>query len=112
MIEIDLAVDEAGLLRSCKVRGHAGAGPRGGDIVCAAVSVLTRTALRTLSGREGITIRGSAPDRGFISIETDYTAEGRAFLSAAGAFFMEGLASVSEEYPDYCKMNVYTERRM
>jgi uncharacterized protein YsxB (DUF464 family) len=111
MIEIDAVFDEAGLLRSCKVRGHAKAGPKGGDIVCAAVTVLTRTALRVLSGREGITLRGNAPRRGVMSIETDYTAEGRAFLSAAGTFLMTGLASVSEEYPDYCRMNVYTERR-
>ncbi|MDR3166312.1 MAG: ribosomal-processing cysteine protease Prp [Treponema sp.] len=111
MIEIKAAFDEAGLLKSCTVRGHAQAGPKGGDIVCAAVSVLTRTAVRTLSGREGITIRGSAPGRGFVSIETDCTPEGRAFLAAAGAFLREGLASVAEEYPDYCKMNVYTERR-
>jgi uncharacterized protein YsxB (DUF464 family) len=111
MIEIEAVLDEVGLLRSCKVRGHAEAGPKGGDIVCAAVSVLTRTALRTLSGRKGITIRGSAPARGLIGMETDYTPEGQAFLAAAGAFLMEGLASVSEEYPDYCKMNVYTERR-
>jgi uncharacterized protein YsxB (DUF464 family) len=111
MIEIEAVFDEAGLLRSCKVKGHAGVGLRGGDIVCAAVSVLTRTALRTLSGREGVTIRGSAPARGVISIETDYTPEGQAFLSAAGAFLTEGLVSVSEEYPDHCKMNIYTERR-
>ncbi|MDR2103379.1 MAG: ribosomal-processing cysteine protease Prp [Treponema sp.] len=111
MIEIEAVFDEAGLLRSCKVQGHAQAGPKGGDIVCAAVTVLTRTALRVLSGREGITIRGNAPKRGMIGMEMDYTAEGRAFLSAAGAFLMAGLASVSEEYPDYCKINVYTERR-
>ncbi|MDR2104055.1 MAG: ribosomal-processing cysteine protease Prp [Treponema sp.] len=111
MIHIDMALDEAGLLMSCRVRGHAGAGPRGGDIVCAAVSVLLRTALRTLSGREGILVRGGAPERGALWLETGYTRKGRDFLSAAGAFLMEGLKSVSEEYPDYCTLHIYTERR-
>jgi uncharacterized protein YsxB (DUF464 family) len=110
MIEIDAVLDEAGLLRSCKVTGHAGAGKRGSDIVCAAVSVLMRTALRTLSGREGITVRGGAPERGVFWLETDYVAAGRAFLGAAGDFLIEGLQSVSRDYPDYCKSKVTIQR--
>jgi uncharacterized protein YsxB (DUF464 family) len=106
MIRIEAAVDKAGLLRSCRVHGHAGAGPRGGDIVCAAVSVLARTALGVLSQREGITVRGEAPERGIISMEIDYAGKGKEFLSGAGAFLLEGLQSVAGEYPDYCVMNV------
>jgi uncharacterized protein YsxB (DUF464 family) len=106
MIRIEAAVDGAGLLRSCRVHGHAGAGPRGGDIVCAAVSVLTRTALGVLSRREGITVRGEAPERGSISMEIDYAGNGKEFLSGVGAFLLEGLQSVAGEYPDYCVMNV------
>ncbi|MDR3333527.1 MAG: ribosomal-processing cysteine protease Prp [Treponema sp.] len=106
MIAIDVAVDEAGLLRSCAVTGHAKAGPKGGDIVCAAVSVLIRTALKTLSGREGIMVRGDAPERGVFWMEMDYTQEGRDFLFAVGAFLTEGLESVSVEYPDYCTIHI------
>ncbi|MDR3122416.1 MAG: ribosomal-processing cysteine protease Prp [Treponema sp.] len=106
MIRIEAAVDEAGLLRSCRVQGHAGAGPRGGDIVCAAVSVLARTALGVLSRREGIMVRGEAPERGVISMEIDYAGNGKEFLSGAGAFLLEGLQSVAGEYPDYCVMSV------
>ena len=109
MITIGAALDEAGLLRSCRVCGHAGAGPAGGDIVCAAVSVLTRTALMVLSQREGITVRGEAPERGLVELEIEYTGQGREFLSAAGAFLLEGLKSVAGEYPDYCTMHVTEE---
>jgi uncharacterized protein YsxB (DUF464 family) len=111
MIEIDAAFDEAGLLSSCTVRGHAGQGPKGGDIVCAAVSVLTRTALRVLSTQEGVSLRGGAPGRGVFRIETNAAGEGRAFLFAAGTFLVEGLRSVSDEYPEYCTMNIRRERR-
>ena len=106
MIEIEAVLDGDGALRSCRASGHAGAGPTGTDIVCAAVSVLMRTAVRALSGREGITIRCEAPEPGFLFLEADYTAEGREFLSAAGVFLTEGLASVAEEYPQYCKLTI------
>jgi uncharacterized protein YsxB (DUF464 family) len=109
MIRIDAALDEAGLLKSCRVCGHAGAGLKGGDIVCAAVSVLTRTALTVLSRGEGITVRGEAPERGIVEMEIEYTGEGEGFLSAAGAFLLEGLKSVAGEYPEYCTMNVTEE---
>jgi uncharacterized protein YsxB (DUF464 family) len=65
-----------------------------------------RTAVRALSGRKGITIRCDAPEPGFLSVEADYTAEGKDFLFAAGVFLCEGLASVAEEYPQYCKLSI------
>jgi len=109
MIQAELVLDGAGLLRSCRVSGHAGAGKRGNDIVCAAVSVLARTIVRVLSNRKDINIRGSIPDMGNFFLETEYAPEGREFLAAAGSFFIEGMLSVSEEFPDYCKLTI--ERR-
>ena len=101
-----MVLDEAGLLKSCRVSGHAGAGKRGEDIVCAAVSVLTRTVIRVLSGRKDVTIRGSIPEQGNFWMEAEYRPEGREFLAGAGAFLMEGLLSVSAEFPDYCKVTI------
>jgi len=109
MIQAELVLDKAGLLKSCRVLGHAGAGKRGEDIVCAAVSVLTRTIIRVLSDRKDITIRGSIPGEGNFYLEAEYAPDGREFLAGAGAFLIEGLLSVSEEFPDYCKVTI--ERR-
>jgi uncharacterized protein YsxB (DUF464 family) len=106
LIEIEAVLDENDVLRSCKAVGHARAGRTGSDIVCAAVSVLMRTAVRALSGREGITVRCEAPEPGFLLLEADYTAEGRELLSAAGVFLTEGLASVAEEYPQCCRLTI------
>jgi uncharacterized protein YsxB (DUF464 family) len=107
MIRIKVVLDKAGLLRSCRVHGHAGATPKGDDLVCLAVSVLARTALRVLSRREGITVRGKAPERGIIEMDIDdYAGEGKEFLSAAGSFLLEGLRSVAGEYPEYCVMDI------
>ena len=101
-----MILDKAGLLRSCRVSGHAGAGKHGSDIVCAAVSVLARTTIRVLSEREGIKIRGDIPGPGNFYMETEYNPEGREFLAATGAFLIEGMLSVSAEFPDNCKVNI------
>jgi uncharacterized protein YsxB (DUF464 family) len=111
LIEIEAILDEGGVLRSCKASGHANAGRKGTDIVCAAVSVLMRTAFRVLSGRKGITVRCDAPEEGFLFLEADYLAEGREFLYATGVFLTEGLASVAEEYPQYCNFELKQTRR-
>jgi uncharacterized protein YsxB (DUF464 family) len=106
VVRVHVTLDGAGLLRSCRVEGHAGWGRRGGDPACAAVSVLTRSALRTLSGREGVDLRGAAPERGLLWMEVDYNAEARDFLAAVGTFLVEGLRSVSETYPGSCGITI------
>jgi uncharacterized protein YsxB (DUF464 family) len=112
MINISVVLDESGLLKSCDIRGHGEAGKRGSDIVCAAVSVLARTALSTLSGREGIAVKSEATRRGELTLETEaFTKAGWDFLAGAGAFLVEGLASVAGEYPKNCSMTVTKERR-
>ena len=103
MIEINAVLDEAGLLRSCTVTGHAI------HTVCGAVSILMKTALRVLFKREGIQTRGGASKPGVFWMNVDYTAEGRDFLFAAGTFLMEGLLSISQDYPDCCVITI--ERR-
>ncbi|MDR2417646.1 MAG: ribosomal-processing cysteine protease Prp [Treponema sp.] len=106
MIMIDVVLDSAEILTSCRVSGHAHAGLKGGDVVCAAVSILTRTALQILSLAEGIVVRGGPFERGVFLMEIEYTAAGKDTLFVAGAFLIEGLHSVSEEYPDYCTMTI------
>jgi len=106
LIDIETVLDKDGVLSSCKAAGHSGAGRTGNDIVCAAVSVLMRTVVRTLSGREGITIRCDAPEPGFLNLETGYSAEGKQFLFAVGEFLVNGLESVAEEFPENCKLTI------
>jgi hypothetical protein len=109
MIEIEAKLDTDGILKYCKAVGHAGAGKAGTDIVCAAVSVLLRTAFAALSSRNGITINSEAPEKGQFWLEVDYEAEGKDFLYAAGEFLIIGLHSIEQEYPKNCKLVVRTE---
>ena len=112
MITIAVVLEESGLLKSCNIQGHAGAGKRGTDIVCAAVSVLARTALAVLGEKDGIIVRGSAPRRGELSLEAEaLSAEGKDFLDTAGTFLIKGLSSVAQEYPQYCSLTITKLRR-
>jgi uncharacterized protein YsxB (DUF464 family) len=111
VIKIDAVIEDDGTLRACKASGHAGAGKTGSDIVCAAVSVLMRTALSVLSGRKGIVVRGGAPEKGELWLEADYDAEGKEFLFTSGVFLIEGLRSVAQEYPKNCELNISILRR-
>jgi len=114
MIEIEACLDSDGVIKTCRASGHAGAGKAGADIVCAAVSVLMRTALSVLAGREGIVVKGGAPEKGQLWLEAEYNAlssgvsraEGKAFLFAAGEFLVNGLSSVAQEYPKNCKFTI------
>ena len=109
MILAELILDNMDQLRFCRIEGHSGAGTRGNDIVCAAVSVLARTIVNILSDREDISVRVDAPERGNFLMEVDYKPAGRDFLTGAGCFLIEGLLSVQAEYPGHCKVSI--ERR-
>jgi uncharacterized protein YsxB (DUF464 family) len=106
MIQIELAVDDRGIIRLCEARGHAGAGRQGADIVCAAVSVLVRSFLRATEGRRGIIVEADVHTEGFTRFRAVWTDEGRDFLFAAGEFLIEGLRSVAEEFPRHCSIRI------
>jgi hypothetical protein len=108
MIVADIVLDGAGLIKSCRIEGHALAGVKGGDIVCAAVSVLARTALRTLSESDGVAVSGFAPTRGAFGFDVEETPVRTDFTAGVTAFLLEGLRSIACDYPDYCIVRVRT----
>jgi len=108
MIVADVVLDKAGVIKSCRIEGHAGAGPKGDDIVCAAVSVLARTALRTLSRVEGVSVSGFAPERGAFGFDIRAMSAETDFAAGVTEFLLEGLRSVAQEYPEYCIVRVRT----
>ncbi|MCX7655866.1 MAG: ribosomal-processing cysteine protease Prp [Treponemataceae bacterium] len=113
MVSVTVVLDSAGLLRHCQVKGHAGSGQLGKDVVCAAVSVLSRTALRVLVDRAGLFVQGDAPERGDLWFSVELREQGdRPFLEALTTFLLEGFRSVSQEYPAYCIVHIQTEGRL
>ncbi|MDR0525271.1 MAG: ribosomal-processing cysteine protease Prp [Spirochaetaceae bacterium] len=106
MIKITAEVDNEGILKTCGIAGHAEGGPKGKDPVCGAVSALAGTALRVLAKETGVFLRADVSTRGQLKLETEYAPEGKAFLFAVGAFLLEGLQFVSEEYPNHCTIHI------
>jgi len=54
MVRIGIERDSGGLVRGFSIRGHADAATHGTDIVCAAISALSQTAILGLERRLGI----------------------------------------------------------
>ena len=106
MVRLEAALDRAGIVVGYRAAGHAGSGIKGADIVCAAVSALSRAFLQALRGREGMKVHADAPERGQCSVELGYDGDNKPFLEGAGAVLLEGLLSVAEEYPEFCKLTI------
>lgn len=86
--------------------GHAGFNKKGGDIVCAAVSVLCFTLLECVkdeqsSGRAKI-IRSAVSDGSF-TLEAEPYDFARERFNAIFETVLSGLWLIAEQYPDYVK---------
>ncbi|GMO51817.1 MAG: hypothetical protein Ta2G_09480 [Termitinemataceae bacterium] len=106
MINAQILLDSEGILKSCTISGHAGLALAGRDVVCAAVSVLARTAAAVFQSKNGISVKIAAPKRGEFALDVHRGDEDRGFVEAAGGFLIEGLKSIAAEYPDHCMVTI------
>ena len=91
-----------GELHSCIIRGHAGFAPKGKDIVCAAVSILARTALDVLHEHGGLELKTDSAERGELSFTVEKKQDGCSdILSYTADFLQKGFDSLQKEYPAY-----------
>ena len=112
MTSIHLVCRPNGALKSCRAEGHSGYGKKGTDIVCAAISVLVRTALQTISKLKGVCVECSLPERGIVDFcvkQTEFSEKIDAELEFAGKFLEEGFSSLAEEYPENVILYKQTE---
>ncbi len=105
MIEITLAKDDGERRLSLTVKGHAGCGEKGRDIVCAAVSILTYTLAKNVdTARE----RGERLDASIRLAEGDAhvlctAGDSDAYRALLRVFRVieEGYALLAESYPHH-----------
>jgi uncharacterized protein len=101
MVTVRIWLDEGGCLRRVSATGHSLAGPVGGDVPCAAVSVLVRTVARLVAMETRIASSGSSGGRGDLDFEVkDCPGNLREWLRGATDFLIRGVTDVSGEFPD------------
>lgn len=107
MIEVRACLGADGVLRRVDSSGHAGTGSAGRDLVCAAVSVLLRTAYEVLAQVPGTRVEGSAPEPGSLWFSLrDYPPGDADRLRGIGDFLLTGLSGLEREYPGALKLTM------
>ncbi len=99
MIRAIAVLDAGARLQSFKATGHAAAGDRGYDIVCAAFSALARTAYRALSGLPGIELSGEASKPGTLGFEVIKPAANADRAAGIADFLVVGIGDLAREHP-------------
>jgi uncharacterized protein len=100
VIAAKLVLDADGRIALFEAEGHSKKGPIGGDIVCAAFSVLSRSAYEALAGLPGIEMEGLAPSRGRLRFAVKSIAPESGERAAGIAdFLLAGISGLEREYP-------------
>jgi len=92
------------IVKSVSANGHAGDDPVGANIVCAAATVLLRTAYRTIVLKSDAEAVISAPGKGELYFRIiKYHDNETDWLRAITDYLVTGLKDLESEYPDSVK---------
>ena len=96
----------------CRIEGHSGWGKAGGDIICAAVSILGCTCVNALESVCGIIAEVTENDEGILSFRLPEitTAENERAQILMGAL-KQGLTDLAEEYPQNVRVCMKERRK-
>ena len=109
MIRVQLVFRKDGTLREMTVTGHSNLTEAGNDPVCAAVSVLVRTAVRTMETHDGLSIRYKAPEPGIVDVEIAAVPASEAeWLKGVSDMVFRGFRDLERDAPEH--INVEEER--
>ena len=100
MIRATANLDAGGCLLRFRASGHAEAGNQGYALVCAAFSILARTAYRAFEALPGVEVRGSSPEPGSLSFELLKPGTNTERAVGIGDFLITGLGDLARDYPD------------
>ncbi|MBN1686419.1 MAG: ribosomal-processing cysteine protease Prp [Spirochaetales bacterium] len=107
MILVTVAQDGCGKMESVTVDGHALGLRRGGNIVCAAVTILVRTAARLLEADPDVRVSGGPGERGEFTLFVDSAGQDKnALVKTVGDFLVQGLKDLQAEFPDDCTLEI------
>lgn len=88
------------------VRGHAVREASGNSPVCAAVTILTRTVVRTLEANTALTVRFNAPEEGVLDLEVlEIPMDQQSWLKGVSDLLYRGLRDLSGDAPGEIVVN-------
>ena len=102
MVEVCLPHPEGNTLR-IRATGHAGAGPKGHDLVCASVSTLVFTLLGGLETEIGAEVRGVLRE-GECDVEVRVPLDKARELSQVTEIFRHGFQRLVEAHPHLVRL--------
>ena len=102
-----MVLDAKGQIVRFEATGHAGGARAGEDIVCAAFTILARTAYETLAALPGIEIELDAPERGLLRFAVKRSEETSVEKASGIAdFLLTGLSGLEREYPGRVELTI------
>lgn len=103
MIIVAVVYDRSDMIECVSVSGHASGLKKGGNIVCAAVTALVRTAARLLEELPGVDVSGGPGERGEFELCVDVVDKRRVeYVKAVGDYLITGIKDLRDEFPDDC----------
>ena len=100
MIRARVVLDIEGRILGFDAAGHAERAAHGNDVVCAAFTVLARTAYRALESLPGIELKGTAPEPGSLSFEVIKGAASAERAAGITDSLVLGVSDLAREFPD------------
>ena len=99
-------------MTGCRVEGHSGWGNSGGDIICAAVSILGCTCVNALESVCGIEAVIDENNDGILSFRLpEITAEENEKAQILMGALKQGLSDLAAEYPQYVMLSMKERRK-
>jgi uncharacterized protein YsxB (DUF464 family) len=100
VIAARVVLDAGGRILRFEASGHGGRAPAGKDIVCAAFTVLARTAYEALASLPGASVEGAATEPGSLRFSVRQLPEAvEERASGIADFLLVGLSGLEREYP-------------
>ena len=107
MITANAVVDAGRCLVELDVNGHAEFNKTGEDIICSAVSILTRTTGRMVLSQLHEYCESSSDEKGTFRVKIRKIPDGkRDWMKGVTEFLLNGLSDLNEDYPAYIKLEI------
>ncbi len=110
ILEIHLCLDSNNIIKYVTAEGHAGETPAGANIICAAVSVLIRSAYRTIVKNSKVEACITAKDEGSLYFRViQYQDSQNSWLKGITDYLITGIKDIETESPDSIKITITVE---